>query len=89
MQTDRLNLLRIGQYDLTNGKNIAVPSPSLFPSPSPDRKQIVFRSGRSGHRNLYITDIELQQSIQYSLGPQTYTRKTIHVNDSPHAYSPI
>nr|GMD52100.1 uncharacterized protein LOC109151289 [Ipomoea batatas] len=32
------------------GKNNA------FPSPSPDGKWIVFRSGRSGHKNLYIMD---------------------------------
>lgn len=36
---------------LTNdGKNNA------FPSPSPDGKWIVFRSGRTGHKNLYIMD---------------------------------
>ncbi|KAF3450174.1 hypothetical protein FNV43_RR06254 [Rhamnella rubrinervis] len=35
---------------LTNGKNNA------FPSPSPDGKWIVFRSGRSGYKNLYIMD---------------------------------
>jgi len=35
---------------LTNGKNNA------FPSPSPDGKWIVFRSGRSGYKNLYIID---------------------------------
>lgn len=34
----------------TNGKNNA------FPSLSPDGKWIVFRSGRSGHKNLYIMD---------------------------------
>ncbi|TKY74238.1 TolB protein [Spatholobus suberectus] len=33
-----------------DGKNNA------FPSPSPDGKWIVFRSGRSGHKNLYIMD---------------------------------
>ncbi|XP_057469473.1 uncharacterized protein LOC130758546 [Actinidia eriantha] len=32
------------------GKNNA------FPSPSPDGKWVVFRSGRSGHKNLYIMD---------------------------------
>jgi Tol biopolymer transport system component len=36
----------------TNGKNNA------FPSPSPDGKWIVFRSGRSGYKNLYIMDAE-------------------------------
>ena len=34
----------------TGGKNNA------FPSPSPDGKWIAFRSGRSGHKNLYIID---------------------------------
>ncbi|XP_051139327.1 uncharacterized protein LOC127257080 [Andrographis paniculata] len=29
---------------------------NAFPSPSPDGKCIVFRSGRSGHKNLYIMD---------------------------------
>ncbi|KFK44274.1 hypothetical protein AALP_AA1G237000 [Arabis alpina] len=36
----------------TNGKNNA------FPWPSPDGKRIVFRSGRSGHKNLYLMDAE-------------------------------
>ncbi|KAL6638520.1 hypothetical protein ACP70R_023631 [Stipagrostis hirtigluma subsp. patula] len=31
---------------------------NAFPSPSPDGKWIVFRSGRSGHKNLYIMDAE-------------------------------
>ncbi|XAR62832.1 hypothetical protein NMG60_11017728 [Bertholletia excelsa] len=34
----------------TGGENNA------FPSPSPDGKWVVFRSGRSGHKNLYIMD---------------------------------
>ncbi|KAL3675665.1 hypothetical protein R1sor_025613 [Riccia sorocarpa] len=29
---------------------------NAFPSPSPDGKYVVFRSGRSGHKNLYIMD---------------------------------
>lgn len=31
---------------------------NAFPSPSPDGKYIVFRSGRSGFKNLYIMDAE-------------------------------
>ncbi|MQL73323.1 hypothetical protein Taro_005647 [Colocasia esculenta] len=31
-------------------------SNNAFPSPSPDGKWLVFRSGRSGHKNLYIMD---------------------------------
>jgi Tol biopolymer transport system component len=34
----------------TNGENNA------FPYPSPDGKRVVFRSGRSGYKNLYIMD---------------------------------
>lgn len=29
---------------------------NAFPSPSPDGKWVVFRSDRSGHKNLYVTD---------------------------------
>lgn len=29
---------------------------NAFPSPSPDGKWVVFRSGRSGHKNLYVMD---------------------------------
>ncbi|KAI3442690.1 uncharacterized protein J3R85_000937, partial [Psidium guajava] len=43
---DKLRVKRL----TTNGKNNA------FPAPSPDGKWIVFRSGRSGHKNLYIMD---------------------------------
>ncbi|KAE8714335.1 hypothetical protein F3Y22_tig00110198pilonHSYRG00196 [Hibiscus syriacus] len=53
-----------------DGKNNA------FPSPSPDGKQIVFRSGRSGHKNLYIMDaIEGEKSGLQRLtdGPWTDT----------------
>ncbi|KAL0360269.1 UNVERIFIED_CONTAM: hypothetical protein Sradi_3711400 [Sesamum radiatum] len=42
---------RLGYKKLTlGGENNA------FPSPSPDGKWVVFRSGRSGHKNLYIMD---------------------------------
>ncbi|XP_010063935.2 uncharacterized protein LOC104450916 [Eucalyptus grandis] len=43
---DKLGVKRL----TTSGKNNA------FPAPSPDGKWIVFRSGRSGHKNLYIMD---------------------------------
>ncbi|XP_078435027.1 uncharacterized protein LOC144706024 [Wolffia australiana] len=35
---------------------------NAFPSPSPDGKWVVFRSGRSGHNNLYIMDAEEGES---------------------------
>lgn len=35
---------------------------NAFPSPSPDGKWIVFRSGRSGHKNLYIMDSVLGET---------------------------
>ncbi|XWS25096.1 hypothetical protein CRYUN_Cryun27aG0041700 [Craigia yunnanensis] len=44
--TDQSNFKRL----TTDGKNNA------FPSPSPDGKWIVFRSGRTGNKNLYIMD---------------------------------
>ncbi|KAG0498434.1 hypothetical protein HPP92_003125 [Vanilla planifolia] len=54
----------------SDGKNNA------FPSPSPDGKWVVFRSGRSGHKNLYIMDaVEGESSGIYQLtaGPWTDT----------------
>ncbi|KAK7311524.1 hypothetical protein RJT34_09728 [Clitoria ternatea] len=47
MNVDKKNSVKRLTLD---GKNNA------FPSPSPDGKWIVFRSGRSGHKNLYIMD---------------------------------
>ncbi|TKY74239.1 TolB protein [Spatholobus suberectus] len=47
INVDEKNSVRRLTYD---GKNNA------FPSPSPDGKWIVFRSGRSGYKNLYIMD---------------------------------
>ncbi|KAF5735487.1 hypothetical protein HS088_TW15G00994 [Tripterygium wilfordii] len=54
----------------TNGENNA------FPSPSPDGKWVVFRSGRSGHKNLYIMDAVNGESVSLSRltkGPWTDT----------------
>lgn len=53
-----------------DGKNNA------FPSPSPDGKWIVFRSGRSGHKNLYIMDAvdgEKKELRRLTEGPWTDT----------------
>ncbi|PKI66858.1 uncharacterized protein LOC116187946 [Punica granatum] len=54
----------------TNGKNNA------FPALSPDGKWIVFRSGRSGHKNLYIMDAvegEMGRLQRLTKGPWTDT----------------
>lgn len=49
---------------------------NAFPSPSPDGKYVVFRSGRSGHNNLYIMDAaegEEKYLRQLTEGPWTDT----------------
>ncbi|XP_052203462.1 uncharacterized protein LOC127808844 [Diospyros lotus] len=54
----------------TGGENNA------FPAPSPDGKWVIFRSGRSGHKNLYIMDaLEGEKGALYRLtdGPWTDT----------------
>ncbi|XP_047328695.1 uncharacterized protein LOC124932132 [Impatiens glandulifera] len=54
----------------TGGKNNA------FPSPSPDGKWIVFRSGRTGYKNLYIMDAENGEKgslFKLTSGPWTDT----------------
>ncbi|CAN6286229.1 unnamed protein product [Urochloa humidicola] len=48
---DNSNNISIKRLTAGGGNN-------AFPSPSPDGKWIVFRSGRSGHKNLYIMDAE-------------------------------
>lgn len=53
-----------------NGENNA------FPSPSPDGESLVFRSGRSGHKNLYIMDSKLGENARLhrlTEGPWTDT----------------
>uniref|UniRef100_A0A0C9S6Z3 TSA: Wollemia nobilis Ref_Wollemi_Transcript_10203_2362 transcribed RNA sequence n=1 Tax=Wollemia nobilis TaxID=56998 RepID=A0A0C9S6Z3_9CONI len=49
---------------------------NAFPSPSPDGKFVVFRSGRSGYKNLYIMDAEQGEDgglWQLTEGPWTDT----------------
>lgn len=49
---------------------------NAFPSPSPDGKFVVFRSGRTGHKNLYIMDAEEGEEAglwQLTEGPWTDT----------------
>lgn len=52
---------------------------NAFPSPSPDGKYVVFRSGRTGHKNLYIMDAEEGEEgglWQLTEGPWTDTMCT-------------
>ncbi|KAL4272121.1 hypothetical protein GQ457_13G021670 [Hibiscus cannabinus] len=47
----------VDSVDQPNYKKLTIDGKNnAFPSPSPDGKRIVFRSGRSGHKNLYIMD---------------------------------
>ncbi|KAK1390347.1 hypothetical protein POM88_018525 [Heracleum sosnowskyi] len=50
---------------------------NAFPWPSPDGKWVVFRSGRSGHKNLYIMDAVEDREIVGSGGFELYM---IHPN---------
>eukprot|EP00252_Welwitschia_mirabilis_P003064 TRINITY_DN1313_c0_g1_i1.p1 TRINITY_DN1313_c0_g1~~TRINITY_DN1313_c0_g1_i1.p1 ORF type:complete len:700 (-),score=-83.95 TRINITY_DN1313_c0_g1_i1:146-2245(-) len=47
-------------YNVSGGpishRRLTTTANNAFPSPSPDGRQLVFRSGRSGHKNLYIMD---------------------------------
>ena len=52
---------------------------NAFPSPSPDGRSLVFRSGRSGYKNLYIMDaVEGEEAgiRQLTSGPWTDTMPT-------------
>ncbi|KAK3029176.1 hypothetical protein RJ639_038728 [Escallonia herrerae] len=63
---DELNYKKL----TTGGENNA------FPSPSPDGKWVVFRSGRTGHKNLYIMDAvdgEIGGLYRLTEGPWTDT----------------
>jgi Tol biopolymer transport system component len=47
---------------------------NAFPSPSPDGNYIVFRSGRSGHKNLYIMDaVDGEQKYLFRLTDGNWT----------------
>ncbi|GMI78387.1 hypothetical protein like AT1G21680 [Hibiscus trionum] len=47
----------VDNVDLSNYKRLSIDGKNnAFPSPSPDGKRIVFRSGRTGYKNLYIMD---------------------------------
>ncbi|CAK9168729.1 unnamed protein product [Ilex paraguariensis] len=48
--------INVDDDELSYKKLTAGGENNAFPSPSPDGKWVVFRSGRSGHKNLYIMD---------------------------------
>ncbi|KAB2093157.1 hypothetical protein ES319_A02G077700v1 [Gossypium barbadense] len=49
--------INVDDVEQSNYKRLTIDGKNnAFPSPSPDGKRIVFRSGRSGHKNLYIMD---------------------------------
>ncbi|KAL5559664.1 hypothetical protein UlMin_035875 [Ulmus minor] len=54
-ESAKVDILSINVDQLTV-KKLTTNGNNAFPSPSPDGKQIVFRSGRTGHKNLYIID---------------------------------
>ncbi|KAL0438126.1 UNVERIFIED_CONTAM: hypothetical protein Slati_2295600 [Sesamum latifolium] len=48
--------INVDDEDLSYKKLTLGGENNAFPSPSPDGKWVVFRSGRTGHKNLYIMD---------------------------------
>ncbi|GMH00939.1 hypothetical protein Nepgr_002778 [Nepenthes gracilis] len=50
--------INIDEENITYTKLTEGGENNAFPSPSPDGKWVVFRSGRSGHKNLYIIDAQ-------------------------------
>ncbi|EYU32510.1 hypothetical protein MIMGU_mgv1a026619mg [Erythranthe guttata] len=48
--------INVDDEDLSHKKLTLGGENNAFPSPSPDGKRVVFRSGRTGHKNLYIMD---------------------------------
>ncbi|KAK6938371.1 WD40-like beta propeller [Dillenia turbinata] len=48
--------INVDDNDLSYKKLTTGGENNAFPSPSPDGKWVVFRSGRSGHKNLYVMD---------------------------------
>ncbi|KAF8014868.1 hypothetical protein BT93_H0609 [Corymbia citriodora subsp. variegata] len=65
---------------------------NAFPSCSPDGKQLVFRSGRSGHKNLYIVDavngeFDNDGIRQLTNGPWIDTMPSWSPNDDVIAFS--
>eukprot|EP01018_Ginkgo_biloba_P016626 Gb_31671 [translate_table: standard] len=65
-----------GENSELSYKTLTTEGNNAFPSPSPDGKFVVFRSGRSGYKNLYIMDSEQGEEgglWQLTEGPWTDT----------------
>ncbi|KAK6939915.1 WD40-like beta propeller [Dillenia turbinata] len=68
--------INVDEDDLSYKKLTTGGENNAFPSPSPDGKWVVFRSGRSGHKNLYVMDaVQGEKGGLYQLteGPWTDT----------------
>ncbi|XP_062212963.1 uncharacterized protein LOC133913743 [Phragmites australis] len=63
-ESTKVDVVAVSLGDHDEDSNISIKKLTVggennaFPSPSPDGKWVVFRSGRSGHKNLYIMDAE-------------------------------